>query len=371
MVNGIFGALMAGTSGQLTVFNTNRDVSTQKLTNQLSADFQKRVNDQVTNLKESYTSETNSLKREEDRILGYRKDLDASRDVISNTRKRLEGILSRLDNMIININKANESENDPEVNFLPAGYAAAHDSNLRQIDDLIKTTRTPENLLVSESQSVRYPVSLSGITSLFYGTDLTTGYHIEDTNGDYWHPNIDTQVIKTYESYPFTEGDVSVSTIYNQGLTLDSISGDNVDFTVGANSASPQSYSGTITRTGLEVLQSWLYDGFSNSTSRDRALEDMNAAKEVINVELSRYSMIETTLDYYDGLSTNNLRSARRAKIEVEAEAAHAIAQKQSEMVQQFQSVQSVLAQQLVLRSQYQSLIPTSSFGRALFSAQV
>jgi hypothetical protein len=371
MVNGIFGALMSGTSGQLSVFNTNRDVSTQQLTNQLTADFQQRVNDKVTSIQQSYTSETNSIQREEDRILSYRKDLDASRDVITNTRTRLEGILSRLDNMIINVNKANESENDPDIQFLPASYAAAHDSSLRQIDDLIKTTRTQENLLVSESQSVRYPVSLSGITSLFYGTDLTTGYHIEDMNGDFWYPNLDNQVIKTYESYPFTEGDVSVSTVYNQGLTLDNLSGNNVDFTVGADTASPQSYSGTLGRSGLEVLQSWLYEGFSDSANRERALEDINAAKEVINVELSRYNMIETTLNYYDELSTNNLRSARRDKIEVEAEAAHAIAEKQSEMVQQFQSVQSVLAQQLVLRTQYQSLIPTSSFGQALFSAQV
>ncbi|NVJ90011.1 MAG: hypothetical protein HWE34_00040 [Methylocystaceae bacterium] len=354
----IFGPLSAAAGGQLSIFNVQKDVSTNQLNKQLQNNFQTRVQTEVDRINDSYASNLNSKDLEEESISRYLNDLSEGLDTIQNTSKRLTGMLDRLDRMIININKAQQSSDDPDAAFKPGGYAAAHDSYFRGLDDLIKNTRTSDNLLASDSASIRYPISYNGTSAQVYGNDLRTNYHIEDSNGNKWYPDQKTQLLKVYTDYPHTEGEGKSSMIYDQGLQLDSFSDPTVNFTTGANGVSPQSFTGTLKREGLSVLNAWLYDNLSTSAGRERALSDLNAAKESVKVEISRYSLVETTLDYYDKIASNRLHGVREERISIQAEAAEAISKKQSEMMYQYQSVQSSLAQALVVRNSYKNLFP-------------
>ena len=357
MVN-IFSTLAANAGGQTTIFNTNKDISTVQLNKQMQVNFNQRLETEVKRIEDSFSQELNGVDLEEDSLTRYRSDLADAVDTMQNTATRLDGILNRIDQLIINVNKAQESVNDDEVHFKAGGYAATHDSFFRQLDDLIRNTRTSDNLLASDSSSVRYPVNLRGQTTQVYGNDLTTLYHIEDTNGDKWYPDQSTQILKTYTEYPHTEGDKAVTMIYEQGLTVDSFSDPSVAFTIGADGSSPESYSGTLNREGLQILNSWLYDSLSTQTGRDRALEDLYAAKETVKVELSRYELVSTTLNYYDKLAADKLHGFREERISIQAEAAEEISKKQYEMMYQYQAVQSSLAQSLVIKNSYKALFP-------------
>ncbi len=354
----IFAPLAAITGGNATVFNTNKDISTATLNKQLQNNFQKRVETEVQRIEQSFSSELNSQDWEENRLAKYRTDLGEALDVMQNTSTRLDGVLQRIDQLIINVRKAEESIADEDVFFKAAGYAATHDSYLRQLDDLIRETRTSENLLSSDSQSVDYPVSLHGAMTKIYGNDLAPHYYIEDADGNKWHPNQDTQVLKVYTDYPHTEGDDAVSMIHEQGLSIDSFSDPSVDFTIGADGSDPTSYSGTLTREGIEILNSWLYEGLDTQDGRDRALEDFYAAKEAVKVELSRYELVTTTLNYYDELAADMLHGVREERIKIQSKAAEEISKKQYEMLDQFQAVQSSLAQALVVKNSYRNLFP-------------
>ena len=354
----IFGPLSAAAGGQANIFNVQKDVSTNQLNKQLQNNFQQRVQTEVENINSSYASNLNSKDLEEEKLTRYQKGLSESLDTIQNTKTRLEGVMSRLDRMIINVNKAQQAVDDPDVAFQAGGYSASHDSYFRAIDDLIRNTRTVDNLLASDTSSTRYPINLNGTTSQIYGNDLKTTYHIEDSDGNKWYPDQKTQLLKVYTDYPHTEGDGTSSMIYDQGIKLDSFTDPTVNFTTGANGVSPHNISGTLTREGLGVLNSWLYDNLSTSEGRERAINDLNAAKEAVQVELSRYALVETTLDYYDKVSSNRLHGVREERISIQAEAAEAISKKQSEMMYQYQSVQSSLAQALVVRNSYKDLFP-------------
>ncbi|NVK17370.1 MAG: hypothetical protein HWE30_01600 [Methylocystaceae bacterium] len=357
MVN-IFSTLAAAAGGETTIFSAQTNMTTTRLNNQMSRNFEQRVNDEVSRIESSFASELNSTVIDEDKYTRYRTDIGEALDTIKNTSTRLDGVLNRLDSMIRNINQAQQTSEDPDEFFRPAGYAAAHDSYFRQLDDLIQNTRVNDNLLSSNTSSTRYPINLNGTTSQVYGNDLTTKYYIEEADGTKWYPDQSSQIFRDYSDYPFTEGDESVSMIYGQGLTVDSISGTDVDFTIGANGASPQSYSGTLHREGLEVLNSWLYDGMETQDGRDRALEDLYAAKEAVKVELARYDLVTTTLNYYDEIAADQIHGIREERITIQSEAAEAISLKQQEMMLQYQSVQSALAQSLVVQNEYKSLFP-------------
>ncbi|WP_135076022.1 hypothetical protein [Terasakiella sp. SH-1] len=359
-------------AGSASIFNVQHDAATTRLNKQMSNDFNKRIEEEVTRINDSYSIERNSVLREGDLLKKYREELTDSLDVISNTKTRLEGVLSSLDNMIINVNKATESENDPDVNFMAHGYAAAHDSYYRRIEDLINNTRTT-NLLVSDTTSVRYPLNENGVSALIYGSDIKTNYYLTDQNDETWYPEQSGQLLRVYESYPFEEGTEVASMKYDQGLQLDSYTApDTVAFTTAANTASPQNYTATITREGIGITNAWLYGGLADSSNRERALEDINAAKEAINVELSKYDMHEATLNFYYERAKNDINGNRKERISIEAEAARAVAEKQSKMFQQFQAVQSSLAQALVVKNEYQNLIPTgNSLAQSLFNLNV
>ena len=59
--------------------------------------------------------------------------------------------------------------------------------------------------------------------------------------------------------------------------------------TVFAGTTAAKTFTGTVTRDGLGVLDSFLYDGFKTAAGRGRALKDLRAAKATIDAELARF----------------------------------------------------------------------------------
>ncbi len=59
--------------------------------------------------------------------------------------------------------------------------------------------------------------------------------------------------------------------------------------TVFAGTPAAKTFTGTVTRDGLGVLDSFLYDGFTTAAGRSRAFDDLRAAKATIDAALVRF----------------------------------------------------------------------------------
>jgi hypothetical protein len=137
-------------------------------------------------------------------------------------------------------------------------------------------------------------------------------------------------------------------------LRLESLSDDTLTFTTGAGTAGEETFAGAILHhEGIRVLDAWLYDGLATADGRARALADVEAAKDAIDLELKRYDIVRTTIGYY----------GRKAEIAVDGyntktdslliEKARAIGEAQAELQRQLQATNSRLAQSFAIKGEY------------------
>ena len=71
--------------------------------------------------------------------------------------------------------------------------------------------------------------------------------------------------------------------------SIDKFDPDKVTVTIFPGTTAAKTFTGTVTRDGLGVLDSFLYDGFATAAGRSRAFEDLRAAKTTIDRELTRF----------------------------------------------------------------------------------
>ena len=71
--------------------------------------------------------------------------------------------------------------------------------------------------------------------------------------------------------------------------SIDKFDPDKVTITIFPGTTAAETFTGTVTRDGLGVLNSFLYDGFTTAAGRGRAFEDLRAAKATIDAELVRF----------------------------------------------------------------------------------
>lgn len=299
-----------------------------------------------------YTAQINSIKRESDRWDAAREDMRETRSVISGTVGRAKAIQTSLENMIRAVNKCGQNT---EGYTNPQMYAASFDAFLKSLDGVASRTSDGTNLLGIAKQEVRFPTGINGseytVKSAFLGSD----YHIVDSEGKYWDLDRSAKILKRYDTYP----DEPTSKVGNiaTGLRLDSLVGDAITFTVAPDTATPETYSGTLHRSGLKLLDSWAYDGLATEAGRAKALADLNSAKVAIDLEVRRYQLANTTITYYEEIATETISGIRDKTNQLTIEQATAIQNEQTALSQEYQVSTNAIVQALALQNQYAKML--------------
>lgn len=361
-MSSIFDALRSS-GGQATIFNAQSNIQAATLSKQMQNSILGEGNKETSRIQAEYDTKVQKQNFEKERWTQHSKLIEDARDIISNNFTRLEGIYSTLDRMLNTINSVELSQNDPESSFRPDGYAATFDSQLKSIYQSADESRVGTNLLNSDSRELDYPISFNGVLSKVVGADIRPSYYITDSDGKRWQVETDTKLLRQYESYPDSPTTPSKVASFNRvdSLVVNSISGDNVTFTTSANTASAETRTGTLTRSGLEILNSWLYGNFTSAEGRDRAREDIAAAKEAIFLEKARYEMVKTTLTYHSDVATSQIRNIRDETIKIQQEGQRKVANVQDELVRKYKAAQSALAQKFSMKASLSALIPSGS----------
>ncbi|MCB2102572.1 MAG: hypothetical protein KDE22_16970 [Rhodobacterales bacterium] len=308
-----------------------------------------RQTETITN---EYTQKIDSVNLEADRWTALEDDIAQVSSRLDGTVGRLEAIRKKLDTLIQTVNKAAQStEETPNY----AGYATTFDSFLRSLDSSADGGYDRPNLLGRSEPTLEYYTTIHGATARVSGAYVGTGYQLDQTDGNgLWLPDLSARSLTKYLEYP---GDpTTTSASFASGLQLDSINGDEVTFTVGADTASPETITANLTRKGLGVLNAWYYDGLATEDGRALALSELNDAKQALDLEISRYELAQTVASFYQDRATTTLEGFRKETNDLLLEQAAAIGKAQEELNRSFQAATSNVALALSSRNNYNTL---------------
>ena len=314
--------------------------------------FEKQAEQRTAGITSHYTARINSVNLTKDRWTAVRSGIQDARSIISTTASKAQSILASIDNMITAVNKA---EQNSDESYSAKVYAASFDAYLSGLDSTAKSSSVQPNLLGTAKAELTYRASINGTTTTINSAFLGSDYYIIDDEGKYWALDRSAKTLKRYDEYP----DDPTSTVGNfqTGIQLDSLSGDSITFTIGQDTADPQTFSGTVYRKGLEILDSWAYDGLATSDGRTRALADLKAAKAAIELEVRRYQIAFTTSDFYEKVANEAIVGLRKKTDGYMIQQAAEIQEAQDQLARDYQNATNSVAQSISMQNQYAKLL--------------
>jgi len=319
---------------------------------QLGELYTKKATDKSTAIGNRYTADINSVDAEKNRWQSAREDIQAGRSTISTTVAHAKTILASIDRMIQMVNKA--AQNTEGFTGYEM-YSSTFDSFLKQLDNSATKSDAKPNLLGTFKTQLSYRVGINGTTTTINSAYVGSTYYIIDSEGKYWDVDRSANILKRYDDYPDTP--TSVSGNFQSGLRLDSLDGDAITFTVGPDAATPETFTGTLYRKGLHILDSWAYDGLSTDEGRQRALEDLNDAKAAIDLEIRRYQVAFTTSNFYDTVATQSISGLTKKTNQLMLDQAAEIQKEQQSIAREYQTASNAVVRSISMQNQYAKLL--------------
>ncbi|HIJ45842.1 MAG TPA: hypothetical protein HPP50_06770 [Rhodospirillaceae bacterium] len=299
-----------------------------------------------------YQSKINSSKREVGKWRTVKDDIATASSQIHGNLGRIKSMASRIENMILTVNKAGQPT---EGTTNTDGYSATFDSYLKGLAKEADSSGKPPNLLGKFEPSLTYKTGLHGTTASVQGAYVGSDYYIIDSDGKRWALNREAKHIKRYDDYP--NDPTNKVGGFKDGLRLDSISGDNIDFTIAPNTATPESFSGTLHRLGIGIMDSWYYDGLSTDAARDRAITDLKAAQQAVNLEVTRYEVAARMAKFYEDRATAEIKGLREEVNDNLLDQARDVKKAHDELSRQFQAANNNIAHALAMKNQYATML--------------
>lgn len=289
----------------LSVLNpiSTRDVASLNLLNRLTALSNQTLSTAQQSISTDYGAQINSVNRDTTKWSSIELDLKEASQFLADIARRIQNIDGYAQKML---SQTVLAQNGDEISDL--GYEAAFNSYLRSwLTEANDRGGTP-NLIGSTTQSdYRYYIDIYGAYQTVSRYDLTTGYYIIDSGGYTWQRDPDTtSLIQQVDST--TGAETGTYAGIAGGIRLDSLVGDTVTFSILPDTAGETQYTGTLYRTGLGVLDAWLYDGLTTGSGRTTAQDDIDAARATIKAQLARFNAASATADYYTNLAENNVQ---------------------------------------------------------------
>lgn len=299
---------------------------------------------------------------------GLRDDLEKAEDFLSSLVQRVESIQATVQRMTTTAYTArNQTETSSN------SYKYAFDAGLRSINSAAEDSGLTPNLIGSSDVSdYSYFTNLSGASVTLEPYFLGSDYYIIDSAGKKWIREAENQLVlerREADSGIRTGEQASLAT----GIRLDSFDPDSgaVAFTIRNTGTGDwdQSFSGTVYRAGLKVLDSWLYDGLTTTDGRTNALTDLHRAKSAVDVQLARYTGALEGAKFYDDRAAVSV-SGLTAKVD-SLTTQGLLALQEADSQQQFVNGlnRSLVEASTAVRRQYFKMFGTDEFARNLVDA--
>jgi len=345
---------------------TNANYQLVMLTSQMELANQVKMQKKTESVGNPYDTTVNSLERDKDAWQKVEKDVGQASSKIAGTIGRLKSVKSRLDAMLGTINKANLAKDDPDFNA--DVYGIAFDAMLKSLTNDIEKNKDVPNLLGKGDPKLEYLISPTFEKASVTGSAIGGNYYIIDSEGKHWELNREAGNIKRYNEYP----DDPTSTVggLDGGIRLDSLVDDQISFTIGADTASPESFSGTLYTEGLAVMDSWAYNNLESDTDRDDAITAVKTAQAPINYQVSRFESALTISQFYETRAGSKISGVNVEKNHTLIEKAQAVQAAQNEMDLQFQAALGAVETAAKMNANYAKLlapVSSNSFASKLF----
>ncbi|MGB0670021.1 MAG: hypothetical protein ACPGNT_00870, partial [Rhodospirillales bacterium] len=281
-------------------------VTANQLLGQLQTQQTKKLEDQTKSVQASYQTKINSVTREQDQWRSVKADVGEASSELSSTVGRLKSMRSRLDAEVLNINKLNTRISEGDTVNIDL-YAYGFDATVKALDGIAKSGSP--RLTGDDNAKLSYKIDPYGQQSEVQGVALTSDYYIIDSNGDRWQLDRQGGNLKRYTDYP--NGATSDVGGLKGGLQLDTLSGDQITFTINPNTADPKQFSGTIKSSGSGLKDSWFYGNLASADNRTSALTDLKSARTAVELEIARYDVARTMAVFYETRANEEISGRR------------------------------------------------------------
>lgn len=335
---------------------TGANYNNARLISALQSQYGNRIAAKAVVIEADYASKINGVDRQARKWKDFQAGLDEPRGVVSGAIGRLKGVRGLLDSLIKTVAKA---DLDPESGTRSEGYRATFDSMLRSLRLRVDQTADRPNLLgKTGARELRIPTDIYGATQSLRQNYKGSDYTILDTSGLRWAPDTVGNLLRRYDSYP--DDPSSLSGSLAGGVRLDSLSGDDVTFTIAPDTANPQTFTGTIDREGIGIVDAWFYDNLSTEDGRDRALADLKSARKNVELEINRYQRSLTTIAYYDSRAAIRLGDFRAETGALLIEREREVLTSQDSIQRQFDLATTALSRNQAIINVYKTMFATS-----------
>ena len=244
----------------------------------------------------------NSINRDAGVVRGVVDGIEDAIDFLGGVVSRVESIRTRLDSAttfaVLSRNGTSQSFN---------ALARSFNATLNSLNNAANSTFDSPNLIgPNGTSSFSYVATDTAVNRTVTHTFLGTDYTITDSDGNRWIREGEfTKILVQVD--PATGAKTGKQASVNDGVRLDSISGDSVTFTINQNTADAEQFTGTLSRTGLDVLDAWLYEGLETNAGRTRAIDDIAAAKATLDTQLARFRAATAQATFYLARANNQV----------------------------------------------------------------
>lgn len=333
----------------LTTKNPASDYATAQLIARLQESYQAKATQKVQDVADRHQTKINTINRDVEKWRTVKADIGQAASTISGFVGSAKSVLASIDNLISTVNKAKLSAADADSDFRPDNYSSIFDSQLRSLNMSADSGSRGVNPMGPSEPDFKYQIDLYGETNTVSGNFIGTGYTITEADGKIWKADVPNKLLYQYGTDGGKTGKVGAF----GDLQLDSLSGTAISFTTGADTASPESYSGTLSRTGTELLNAWAYEGLATDTGRDAALADLYDAKTAIELEVKRYETAYATAGFYEERANTYVQGLREeANGELLKQTAE-VSRLQKELAREYQHTTSSVALAMAAKKDY------------------
>ena len=271
-------------NGTTTDATAKTSVGARTLLKQMQNQQQARIQEETQKLSNSYQSDINQINRDVADLETLKKGIGDASTFLSRVTANAKSTASTIEAAIRLV--YNAQQNEPAADN-PGNYAKTFDNFLKSIERNTTSGGESTNPMSYKEPDYYYTYLELGAQQVVYGNYLGPDYQIEDQNGKIWVPDYQDKLLRQYSHYPDNPTDVNYS--LETGFELTSISGSTVNFVINPNSGTPETMTGTLSEATIPVMSAWYYDDLVTADGRTRAKADLEDARTVAAIEVSRY----------------------------------------------------------------------------------
>ncbi len=325
------------------------DYTNGLLLGQMRKQQQDRLSVETQRVSDTYQGQINEAEAEMASLQKFKEDIGAASSFLAKTVGQAKSILSKIDAAIRLVVSAEQADSG----F--ASYGKTLDGFLKRIEADTESGGVTSNPMSHREPDYFYQTRPNGGGETAFGRYLGTKYQIVDDTGKVWVPDTSAGLLREYNSYP--EDPTGTNYSLEHGVELTAESGNDITFVLNPDSASPDTRTGTVTRKGLQVMGAWYYDHLQTAAGRSAAHDDLNDAKVIAKIEVSRYELAFKVAQFHEEEAQLQIGGLRGEVNDLQVERAREIQEMQNRLAQEFEVANVRVQTALSLRNDYKNFL--------------